>query len=256
VDDHEVTEEGALDDRVHDGGAHSAPVPTYADDRDPVWAQQRGQRGGLRLRLAGVGGAERGLGHPGVHLDGDHAAVELAGDLEAGVGEHADHGAVLGQHLRGEAAYAGGPGGGREVLEQEGADAVPPERVGDQEGDLGLVAEALGGGQAHQGTALPQTEGEHLPAVVLGQQVVDVGVAGRPAGAEEAEPQALQPDLVVQGEERVAVGEAEGADDTHGAVGQQDVCGRGRWCARQVRVGARDVAGDHGSSSAHGRRRP
>ena len=99
------------------------------------------------------------VGDPGVHLDGDHAPVELPGDLEAGVGEDPDHGAVLGQHLRGEPAYAGGPGGGRQVLEQEGADAVAAERVGDQEGDLGLVAEPLGGGQPDQRTGLPQAEG-------------------------------------------------------------------------------------------------
>ena len=227
VDDDEVAREAALHDRLDDGGADAGAVVAGADDRHPVRAQERGEGGGLGPGLAGVGGPERRLGEPGVHLDRDDALVEVPGHLEAGIEEDAQHPDVLGEHVRGEPPYAGGPCGGREVLQQQGADAVAAQRVRDQEGHLGVVVRPLGGGQPDQRVVLPEPQRQHAPAVVLGEQVVDVVVARLPAHPEEAQAEALQADLVVQCEEGVAVALVQRAYDAHGAVGQQHV-GRGR----------------------------
>ena len=254
VDDDEVAEVAALDDGLHDRGTDPGPVPAGTDDRDPLRPQQRRQRGSLGVRLAGVRGAQGALRGLGGHLHGDDAAVELAGHLEAGVLEHAHHRGVLGQHVGGEADHAHRAGGRREVLEEQGADAVAAERVGDQERDLGLVVQPLGRGEPHQALVLPQAQRQDLAGVVLGQEVVDVGVPGLTAGAEEAQPQALQAHFVVQGEERVAVVEAEPADHRQRAVGQQHVSGRRLRDGRGRRAGRvsarRRAAGAHGSSLA------
>ena len=69
------------------------------------------------------------------HLD--LAALELARDLEAGVGEDREHRPVLGQHLGDEALDPGARPRRGELLEQARADAAALQLVGDGEGHLG-----------------------------------------------------------------------------------------------------------------------
>ena len=221
----------------HDGRAHAAAVTTDADDRDPGGRSSARQRGGLRLRLAGVGGAER--------ASDTWVSISTVITPRSSCRVTSKPASMKTRIMAPFSASTSAVNrrtptvrrGGRQVLEQEGADTVAVEGVGHQERHLRLVAESLGGGQTHQRTPLPQTEGEDLAAVVLGQQVVDVGMAGRPAGAEEAEPQALQPDLVMQGEECVAVGQAEGPEEPtdRRPAGRR----RARSVARPARPGGR-----------------
>ena len=84
--------------------------------------------------------------------------LELARDLEAGVGEDGEHRGVLGQHLGDEALD---PGLGRargELLEQARADPAALQLVGDGEGDLGRRAGRAGArsSRARRSRAVPR----------------------------------------------------------------------------------------------------
>ena len=165
------------------------------------------------------------------------------GDLEAGVEEDPQHPGVLGEHLGDEAAYALVPRGGREVLEQQAADAAAAQGVGDQEGHLGGVgADPLGGRERdHAAVHRGDQAGHRVRAAAL-EEVRDVVVPGAAAGGEEPQPQAGCGGLVVQRLEAGPVRGPDLADDGHRAVREQDV--GGGHAARHARAGGRGE-GDH-----------
>ena len=141
-----------------------------------------------------------------------------------GVGEHAEHLAVLGQHRRREAGDARLPGRDGQVLEEDRGD--PPAVVGvvDEERHLGVAAGPVTvvAGDADQLVADDPDERHAIDVVDVGEPLQ---VAGRQAGSgrEEPEVDALgRLALVEPLDERAVVGSH--GPDVHGAaVGERDV---------------------------------
>ena len=88
-----------------------------------------------------------------------------------GLGEHADHLPVVGQHRGGEAGEAHLPGPRRQVLEQHGGEAAAVVGVVDEEGHLGLgpVPPAVVAGHADQLVAAQRDEREAVDVVDVGE---------------------------------------------------------------------------------------
>jgi hypothetical protein len=137
-------EVGAEDVAVELPADRPAP-PRSADHGHGSRLEERAERSGhgdvvalVDTRLEALG---RGDGEP--HLD--LAARELAGQLEPDRLEHAEHVAVVGEHLREEGLDSDRRRPARELLEEPGPDPTALELVGDAERGLGdgRVAEAL-----------------------------------------------------------------------------------------------------------------
>ena len=107
-----------------------------------------------------------------LHLD--RALLELAGELEAGGLEDAQHLAVVGHHFRDEPLDADLRGAGGEALEEPGADALALEVVRHREGRLGEC-----------GVAQPRVvrDRDDPLAVVLSERA-DEGASLLPVGVE------------------------------------------------------------------------
>ena len=99
--------------------------------------EERRQRGGDGQVVAAVDALEVAGGRLDRHRDLGDAALVLALDREARALEDAQHRAVVGQHLREEAADPQLARLLRELLEQPRADALALQLVGHREGDLG-----------------------------------------------------------------------------------------------------------------------
>ncbi len=106
VDDDQLAVEPAVADRGQHGRTDAAAVTAYPDDGDAARGEQGGQRARLGGELATVGGRHRAVGGGGVELERGDPVLGGGGDVEPGVVEHAQHHAVVGEHLRGEPAYA------------------------------------------------------------------------------------------------------------------------------------------------------
>src|SRR5207248_5614262 len=96
--------------------------PGRADHGDRPWSEERTERRSHGAVVSLVDSSEIALRRRDRKRDFDLAAAELAGDLEPGVLEHAEHRAVFRQHLRNEPFDPDAGGAGREPLEQAGAD--------------------------------------------------------------------------------------------------------------------------------------
>jgi hypothetical protein len=84
----------------------------------------------LHPRLEALGGGD---GEAHLHL----TVLELAHDVEPGLGKHAQHRLVLGHHLGDETPDPGFGSAGGQLFEQPCADPAALLLVGDDEGDLG-----------------------------------------------------------------------------------------------------------------------
>ena len=125
---HDVAEQLAADRAPPRRGAHDG----HAGGRE-----ERRQRGGDGQVVAAVDALEVAGGRLDRQRHLGDAALVLALDLEARALEDAQHRAVVGQHLREEAADPHLAGLLRELLEQPRADALALQLVGDRERDLG-----------------------------------------------------------------------------------------------------------------------
>ena len=245
---HQMTEH-----RVPDGAGHAG----CSDDGDGVRAQQPLHRpcfghlgplldGGQRLG----GGVDR-------QLDLDDALLEPAGGAEAGLGEHPEHLAVLGQHRRSESGDPDLAGGDRQELQQDGGHAPTVVLVVDEEGDLGVAAGpvAVVAGDAHQLVADDADE-RHPIDVVDGGEVLDVDGRQTGSGREEAEVDALGRLALMEPHHALGVIGADGPHRHRAPVGQHHVglppLGVARAAARpgrrpnrrRDRVGADDLGRD------------
>src|SRR5439155_6778301 len=154
--------------------ADAGPAGARPVHGDRGRGEQRGHRGGLGVVLAAAGHPDRVGGRGDVEAEVDHAVGVLAVHGVAGVGEHAQHRAVLRQDLGDEPGDAVGTGGGGEVFQQDRADAPALVRVLDDEGDLGLVgADAVV--PADRDQLVAELGDERLPvAVVDGDEPLEV----------------------------------------------------------------------------------
>ena len=168
----------ARQDGAQDGGADAGAVPAYAGHGDAARVEQGRERPGLGAALAGIGGRDGARRGRDAHLDADASRPRLAGDLEAGVEEDAEHRAVLGEHLGDEAADPQVAAGGREVLQEQAAEAASVLLLVDQEGDLGRVGrDRLG--RAERDDPIADRHHQAGDGGVLGvEEVLDVVVAG------------------------------------------------------------------------------
>ena len=100
---------------------------------------EEGFEGGNNRRVVALVdmGAVR-LGRRDGELELEDSLLELAGDIEPGVPEDAQHASVLGQHDRNEPLDAVSACEGRQLLEQPRSDPSTLELVRHREGNLGL----------------------------------------------------------------------------------------------------------------------
>ena len=196
---------GRAADRLEHAVAEAARGASYADDRHAGRVEQRAEGPRCGPPLAPVGGLHGLAGGVRTQLDLHLAGHRLAGGREPGRAEDPQHAVVVAEDLGREAADPVAPAEGGEVLQQQAAQASATVLVGDEEGDLGAVrGEQLGGRQAGD----PAADDRHQrsrPGVVRSEEVVDVEPTGFPAGGEEAQPQRVHRDRLVQLEDGVAV---------------------------------------------------
>ncbi len=138
------------------------------------------------------------------HLD--RPAVEMAFDLEARVGEDAEHLSIVGEGRRHEPADPELTGDGGEVLEQDRAESAPLLVVLDGEGHLGVGQVGEPVEARHRDDVTAQLGDQREPSVVVevGERLELAG-GRRRDGGEEAEVQRLRGESLVQAEQRVGV---------------------------------------------------
>src|SRR5262249_40956607 len=108
--------------------------------RQRAWSEERSQRGDDTDVVTGLDAESQLARRRDREPQLDLAALELARELEAGVGEHAGGVRIAGADDGHEFGDAGGPGANRELLEQPRPDAAPLLAVGDDERDLRRVS--------------------------------------------------------------------------------------------------------------------
>ena len=205
-----------------------------ADHHDRLGREDVPQAGHVGAALPFGHGAEVGvqrgavlvLGQRERQLEDPVGVVPLHG--QAGVGEHLEHGRVLGQGLGGELGDVAAPGQRDEVLEQQGGDALVVHVVGHGERDLGLPGVPGKPGVAgHAGQfAVPQREqrrAARLTGVGLPADPPGLGLGGPPAVAEEAQVDVVRRHRLVHRQDRVEVVRVGLADLDRRAVGQERV---------------------------------
>ena len=203
--------------------AAPTPLPSL---RTPATATDRGARRGASerdsARNSRRSAASWTCGVLVVCRFNDHdPAVGVLRELVPGVGEDLEHRVVLDEHLRLDPADPTVANQGEQVLEEQGAETLAVMGVRDQHGDLDrLGADRLGRRKTHQ---TPVGLGDQGEGVGLGQHVVHVAVSGRPRHVEEAHPQRVVGDLVVQRMYGGPVGRHQAPDDTDAAVGEHHV---------------------------------
>ena len=128
-----------VEDVAEELAADRAAPLRGADDGDARRLEERPQRGddGLVVARVDVLAVASGRGDRELHLD--LAALELAGQLEAGRREHTAAWPVVRQHLGDEALDSRLGCALGELLEQARADAAALMLVGDGEGGLGQL---------------------------------------------------------------------------------------------------------------------
>ena len=223
VDGDHTAMEAGLDDRAEHGRPDPGAVGAGADHGDRGGPEHRLQRPGLGAELPGVRAFGRHLGGAGAERQHHGADVEGALAGVAGGREHGQHRVVLGEHVGLQRRDSESQGARRQVLEQQGADALAASVVGDEEGHL--VAgrgHRLRRGEPDQ-PAVPL--GDQSQRLRIGEHVVDVRVGGMPGHAEEPHPDRLVGHLLVQLVQRGAVTGPQRPDHGDGPVGQQHVGG-------------------------------
>jgi len=140
--------------------------------------------------------------------DLDLAATEVTRDVEAGVGEDAEHGAIPREDFRDEALDTGCTGAYRQLLQKACADAATLQLVGDREGDLGdgrvTQSSELGDGDDTLGRPVTDDADKRAAVVGLRQQVRDERDVDTRA-AVEARVEALRGECGEEGHECLGV---------------------------------------------------
>ena len=239
VDEVEAAGEPARANRLEDTETEASPIASYADNGDALGIEQRAQRTCLGTPLASVRGVDRGSGGIGAQLDQDLAVLGTSRLGEARTPEHAQHPVVVGEHLGLEAAQAVRAPEGRKVLEQQAAQAAAPILVGHQERDLGVLGgQQLGRREGRDPSANHRHQGHRFDVGVV-EQVRHVGAPGSGARREEAHPEGVLRDALVQGQHLLLVVGAQGADHGDRAVGKEDIGGGHGPVPRRDRGGRR-----------------
>ena len=114
-------------------------VPAGADHRHRPRSEHAGHRCCLGPVLALLDRGPRPVGGFDQQLDVHDAALDAGPFREPGGPEHAEHLAVVGERLGDEPGDPALSGGGRQVLEQDGADPPTLVFVADDERHLGRV---------------------------------------------------------------------------------------------------------------------
>ncbi len=157
-------------------------------------------------------------------LHRDDAVVEVVLDLVARIDEDVHHLAVLRQHVGDEATHAALLGDGREVLEQDRADALALKMVGDVEGDLGqaVVVEPVITRDADD-LVLQRRDDGGARVVVDVREAIDVLLGDLLDGREEPQVDRLVGLLAVEFLQIVGVGRDNGPHVRDRSVTQNDV---------------------------------
>ena len=214
-----------------DHPADRLPTAAGADHHDRLGREDVPQAGHVRAALPFGHGAEVGIQRGAVLVprQRERQLVNLAGEVplhrQAGVGEHLQHGRVLGQRLGRERGDAAAPGQRHEVLEQQGRDALVVHMVGHGERDLGLprVPDEPGvAGHAEQ-FAVAQREQRRVARRRIPADPPGFGLGGSPVVAEEAQVDVVRRHRLVHRLDRVDVLWAGLADLDRCAVGQERV---------------------------------
>ena len=230
---HDVAEQLPADRAPPRRGAHHG----HAGRRE-----ERRQRRGDGQVIAAVDALEVAGGRLDRHRDLGDAALVLALDREARALEDAEHRAVVGQHLREEAAHPHVPGLPRELLEQPRADALALQLVGDRERDLGAGRVAQPYVAAERDDPLPRLVGDRARQRAA---LEPVGIQHRLdeprrrlREAVEAQVAALVGEVLEERDHaRLVV--AHGRPEAHrGAVAQDDIALRGAHRGNTVTHGA------------------
>ena len=190
---------------------------------DALRVQKRAQRARLGAPLAAVRGVQGGGGHLGAQLDRHLSVLASARHSEARSLEDAQHPVVVREHLGLESGDPVLAAQCREVFQEKAAEPPAPVLVGHQEGDLrAFMRQQLGGRQCCDA---PAKHGNQRDRRVVGlvEQSRDVRPSGGRARREEAKPECVLRDALVQRQHPLAVAGDERADDGDRAVGQEDV---------------------------------
>ena len=203
-------------DVLQDHPADRLPAAAGADHHDRLGREDVPQAGHVRAALPLGHGAEVGVQRGAVLVPGQRErqlvdlAVEVPLNRQAGVGEHLQHGRVLGEGLGHERGDVAAPRERDQVLEQQGGDALVVHVVGHRERDLGLPGvpgEPGVTGHADQ-FAVPQREQRRAARPIwVGVPADPVGfdLGGSPAVAEEAQVDVVRRHRLVHRLDRIEV---------------------------------------------------
>jgi hypothetical protein len=173
--------------------------------------------------LPGLHDREAALGGVDVEGQGDDAVVVVGADLVAGLAEDGEHLAVLRQHLGLEPVDAVLPRGGREVLEEDGAEPAALVGVADVERDLGArVVELLVAADGDDVVAQGDDERDPAPVVDV-REVAGVGRGQFRHRREEPQVDRLRRLPEVEPLQPLGIGRPDGPQVGGGAVPQQNV---------------------------------
>ena len=190
-----ATGEPAGADVVQHGTTDPLTVAAHASHHHAAGVEQRMQGPRLRPPVARISHCLHAGRHSRVQSHVGDVDVHLASQGESGIRKYVEHGAVLQQHLRDERGDAESTGRCREVFEQEAANAQAMAAVLDEERHLGGVgAHRLCGGHRQDSALLLEDQGQRAVA----HEVVDVLVSSGTTDCEEAPPQGLVGDALVQ----------------------------------------------------------
>ena len=198
-------------------------APARPDDGDRVGEQHGVHAHGLCAVFPREADRLGALGRLDLEAERDHAVLEAAVDLVAGVGEDGHHLAVLGQDLGGELLDAGLPGDDGQVLEQHRADAAALVGVRDVEGHLGGGrGDAVVPADPDDRVAHGRDQGDPVVVVDIGE-APHIAVAQLAQRREEAHVDRLVGLAGVEPADRLGVGWGDGPQVGHGAVPQDHV---------------------------------
>src|SRR5699024_1497113 len=165
----------------------------------------------------------RPVGGPDGEGDGHDAVVIGFAHLVAGIGEHAQHAAVLRQYIGPEAAHAQFPAGCGQMLQQHRTQALALDPVSHVEGDLGLSPADLVEAAHGRDLFLPGDHQGHPLLVVHVREPVQVAVRDAAQRCEEPQVDRLLGLFAVEVLQRLGVLGQDRADPHGRPVPQDDI---------------------------------